>query len=228
MAKFPLLDFSLFRLYDFSTGNITGFLMKLAEGGPLFLLPFYFVCIHKLSIQTTAMLMIVITITVTMYGIFYGKISKKFTPLFLMIFSQVCLIISFAGLYTFIYPVTILIPALLMFFRGTGIGLFYPPNRNQVIASVPAGKEGQGSGYLRFIEQLGYILSIAIFETIFSEIIPEGEESLITISDKIPFSQLVSAFQVVFFIVAGVSVGIIALIIVFKRFKHKPFHDDPV
>lgn len=211
--KPKLLDFSLFRLKAFKIGNITGFLMKFCEGGPLFLLPFYFVIIQKLSLQMASFLMIVVPVIIMICGGLYGRYATRYPPSVFMAFGMLFLSFSFIGFFIAPVPVLFTVLASLMVVRGFGIGLFYPPNRTQVINAVPIGEEGIGSGFLRLVEQLGYILSIAVFETIFSEIVPMKDMSLASISQTTPIGIIVTAFHAVFILGSGITVMILGIII---------------
>lgn len=211
------LDVSLFRSKNFKFGNIVAFLMKLSEGGPLFLLPFYLVIIQNLDLQMASIIILVVPIVVIVFGYLYGKYSHLYSSSTYIISGMAFLILSFLGYYMATTPIMVILLIGIMVLRGSGIGLFYPPNRSDVICAVPRGKEGVGSGYLRMIEQLGYIISIALFETIFSEIIPMRDVSLASISHSSSVGVITSAFQAVFILAACIAALILVITLLTKQ-----------
>lgn len=216
-AKDPFLDTSLFKSKEFRNGTFVGFLMKLCEGGPLFFLPFYFIIVQNLDLRMTSVAILIVPIIVSVCGALYGKISSYFSFVTFMIIGTCFLFFSFIGFSYFQTPIFFFVLVGLMVFRGFGIGLFYPPNRTLVISTVPDSKEGIGSAYLRLFELLGYIVSIAVFETIFSEITPAEEISLLTVAQTAPDGCITQAFESIFVLGAVITVIIILILYVVQR-----------
>jgi hypothetical protein len=55
-----------------------------------------------------------------------------------------------------------------LFITGFSLGIFLPPNNNQIMSAAPANSPGVASGILRTLTNLGSVIGVAIFEILFS------------------------------------------------------------
>ncbi|MGC8992722.1 MAG: MFS transporter [Thermoplasmata archaeon] len=162
-----IIDFSLFKNYEYVTGNITGLLSYLIIGASLFMLPYYleYVLNYKEMIAGT----IIITVPVFM-GIgtpISGAIADKIgyykpsvTGFLLMVLGTVLLSLtsSNSSIIYVLFTLAIL---------GFGMGLFTAPNNSSVMSLSPPGKLSLVGGFLNMMRSLGNIFGIAVATFIF-------------------------------------------------------------
>jgi hypothetical protein len=55
-----------------------------------------------------------------------------------------------------------------LFITGFSLGIFLPPNNNQIMSAAPKDSPGMASGILRTLTNLGSVIGVAIFELTFS------------------------------------------------------------
>ena len=55
-----------------------------------------------------------------------------------------------------------------LFITGFSLGLFLPPNNNQIMSAAPKDSPGMASGILRTLTNLGSVIGVVIFEILFS------------------------------------------------------------
>ena len=98
-----------------------------------------------------------------------GKASDK------MVSSRLLCIIgaSISLIATIIFPFTMYFQGLwpvitFLFITGFSLGIFLPPNNNQIMSAAPKDSPGMASGILRTLTNLGSVIGVAVFEITFS------------------------------------------------------------
>ena len=65
-----------------------------------------------------------------------------------------------------------------LFISGFSLGIFLPPNNNQIMSAAPKDSPGIASGILRTLTNLGSVIGVAIFEIFFSLFFVEKNATL--------------------------------------------------
>ncbi len=160
--SYPMMDFKLYKIYDFSAGNITGFFSYYVLFGILFIMPFYLENIAKFSAFTAGSLLTPIPITMSLVAPIAGALSDKYGPpimtsigMLICSFATFCLI--FSGRSPDVAFLLIEFTAL-----GLGMGLFTPPNNSAVMGCVPDDRLGSAGGILNMMRASGRVFGIDI------------------------------------------------------------------
>ncbi|MGC8653470.1 MAG: MFS transporter [Candidatus Kryptoniota bacterium] len=160
--RYPMIDFQLFKKYDFSAGNITGFFSYYVLFGVLFIMPFYLENVANFSPFSAGAMLTPIPITMSLVAPLAGVLSDKYGPaimtssgMFLCTIACACLI--FCGTS----PDTIFLVSSFTVL-GLGMGLFTPPNNSSVMSSVPEERLGSAGGILNMMRASGRVFGIDI------------------------------------------------------------------
>ena len=167
--KFPLLNLKLFRIKSFTYPNLANFFVFMAANGTNFVLPFYLIYALGLSPEKAGLVLMAFPLTNMIMGPLAGKASDK------MISSRSLCILgaSISLIATIIFPFSMYFQGLwpvvtFLFITGFSLGIFLPPNNNQIMSAAPKDAPGVASGILRTLTNLGSVIGVAIFEIIFS------------------------------------------------------------
>lgn len=166
--KFPLLDLRLFRIKNFAYPNLGNFFVFMAANGTNFVLPFYLLYALGVSAEKAGLVLMAFPVINMIVGPFAGKASDKISSRLLCILGTsisltATIIFSFTMHFQGLWPVITF-----LFITGFSLGLFLPPNNNQIMSSAPKDSPGVASGILRTLTNLGSVIGVAIFEIIFS------------------------------------------------------------
>ena len=164
----PMVDFKLFKLSEFTFGNLAVMTSYIAMFTNSVLLPFYLQEILLYNSVKTGLIILsyalLLSITAPLAGRFAGKHGRKNITLCgaglyvisLLIFTlfneyaQEWMIICISGL------------------MGIGNGLFQSPSNNAILSKVPQNELGIASGILSLSRNMGQILGVAITITLFT------------------------------------------------------------
>ncbi len=157
---YPMMDFKLYKIYDFTTGNITGFFSYYVLFGILFLMPFYLENVAKFSAFTAGAMLTPIPITMSLIAPIAGTLSDRYGPalmtstgMFVSAAASFCLI--FSGMNPHAGVLIAEFAAL-----GLGMGLFTPPNNSAVMGCVPEERLGSAGGILNMMRASGRVFGI--------------------------------------------------------------------
>ena len=167
--KFPLLDLKLFRIKGFTYPNLANFFVFMAANGTNFVLPFYLMFALEISAEKAGVVLMAFPLINMIIGPLAGKASDK------MVSSRLLCIIgaSISLIATIIFPFTMYFQGLwpvisFLFITGFSLGIFLPPNNNQIMSTAPKDSPGMASGILRTLTNLGSVIGVAVFEITFS------------------------------------------------------------
>ena len=177
--KFPLLNLQLFRIKGFAYPNLANFFVFMAANGTNFVLPFYLIYALGISPEKAGLVLMAFPLINMITGPLAGKASDK------MISSRLlCIIGALISLIaTLIFPFSMYFQGLwpvimFLFITGFSLGLFLPPNNNQIMSAAPKDTPGVASGILRTLTNLGSVMGVAIFEILFSLFFSEKSENM--------------------------------------------------
>jgi MFS family permease len=200
----PIVDTALLASPGFLHASAVLFLVLVAFGGGVFLMPFYFEWSRKLDIDVVGLLLMIqpaATIVVSiMAGLALAETSRRAlcsvgVSLFAMGLGVFVVASGEAGLPVFIVGLCLM---------GAGQALFYPTLLQISMAGVPDRLAASASGLQASARSLAQLLGVALFETVFIGIFPAAQhaEAAAGASGAV-LLDMQSAFRVVF----GLGVG---------------------
>ncbi len=160
--EYPLLDFSLFRIRNFSVGIVAISILFFGLSASLFVLPYFLQGIKGLTAEESGYWMISIPILNTFIAPLAGKLSDRIDPKYLMCLGPLFFAVSLYRLtgidadvsyWRFFFE---LIP------MGAGMGLLMSPAYNVMMGSVPREKVGMANGTVRSINTLSQAMGVAV------------------------------------------------------------------
>ncbi|OIN98601.1 MAG: hypothetical protein AUJ49_13010 [Desulfovibrionaceae bacterium CG1_02_65_16] len=163
----PMLDFSLFRIWPFLSGNIVAFLSFLSMFTNAILLPFYLHGQQHLSPLATGLVLSSLPLSMAVSAPISGYLSERvnfatLTSIGLGIMSCGLFWLSLLGgdspLWRAYAGQVIL---------GLGAGVFMSPNNNSVLSSTPQDKVGLVGGVLALVRNVGMVTGIAVAISVF-------------------------------------------------------------
>ena len=148
--KFPLLNLKLFSIKSFTNPNLANFFVFMAANGTNFVLPFYLIYALGVSSEKAGLVLMAFPVINMITGPLAGKASDK------MISSRSLCIIgaSISLIATIVFQFTMYFQGLwpvimFLFISGFSLGIFLPPNNNQIMSAAPKDSPGIASGILR-------------------------------------------------------------------------------
>jgi len=196
----PLLDFSIFRFWNFTFANISNFFVFMAASGTNFILPFYLIQAKSLEEALAGIVLMSFSLVNMTVGPVAGRISDRISPRILCVAGTAislaaCLI--FAGTLKLqgLWPVL-----LFLITTGFSIGLFLSPNNNQIMTAAPQESHGMASGILRTVTNLGAVVGVGIFEIVYSA--SHHNKGIDAGNSQIPQDLLMSGFSHAFLLAA--------------------------
>lgn len=170
--KEPMMDLSLFRIRDFSTGVLSNLLSSLARGSASIVLVFYFQGALLEDALTAGIKIIPYSVAFVIAGPLSGYLSDQYGA---RKFATAGLVVSGIGFLLFsVLPLevpygTFVIPMIL---AGIGGGMFVAPNIASIMNSVPVTRRGIASGVSLTVVNTGFLLSIGISFAIMAQSMP--------------------------------------------------------
>jgi MFS family permease len=213
----PLFHIDLFRIRAFAAGNLANLMLSMSRGGMQFMLIIWlqgiWLPLHGYSYSQTPLWAGIYLVPLTfgflasapLAGILSDKFgAKAFTVGGSLLTAATFLVLVFVPV-NFTYWEFAVIIAL----NGFGTGLFAPPNRAELMNSVPANQRGAAGGMIATFQNSASVLSIGIFfslmvsglasklpSSMFSGLTAQGvpAANATTISHLPPIGVLFSAF----------------------------------
>jgi MFS family permease len=170
----PMFRLSLFKIREFTAGNVAGLLVSIARGGIQFMLIFWlqgiWLPLHGYSYDQTPLwagiFLLPMTAGFLVAGPISGILSDKFGSRGIATSGTAVFAASFVALM--LLPVNF--PywgfALLIALNGVGSGMFASPNSSSIMGSVPAADRGSASGMRSTFQNSGTAVSIGVVFTL--------------------------------------------------------------
>jgi MFS family permease len=166
----PLFRLDLFRIRQFTMGNIANFLASLARGGLQFILIIWlqgiWLPLHGYRFEETPLwagiYMLPLTAGFLAFGPASGFLSDRIGARVLATTGVVVAAIAFVGLLLLPIDFQFAIFALLIFTAGAGLGMFSAPNTAALMNAVPPPDRGVASGMNATTMNVGSTLSITV------------------------------------------------------------------
>jgi MFS family permease len=167
----PLFKISLFRIRAFAAGNVANLMLSMSRGGLQFMLIIWlqgiWLPLHGYSYSQTPLwagiylvpLTIGFLLSAPLAGVLSDKFgAKAFTTGGALLTALTFLLLIFVPVNFSYWEF-----ALVIAFNGFGMGVFAPPNRAELMNSVPANERGAAGGMIATFQNSASVLSIGIF-----------------------------------------------------------------
>ena len=207
----PLLDMSLFRFASFGFGSFAALAAWSMYSGGNFLFPFYLTMIHGLSSSMIGSIFLISSVVYIATSLYMGRLSDRIGRRVLCCAGMVS---AAAGLVFLAFTMGLpsLIPMMVyLAWVGVSMGTFVSPNNSLMLGSIPADNQGEASAASRAMQNLGMVLGVAIFETVFSAFIPSADLGSEQAVAGVPTNVLVMGFSAACLVGAAMCVASLIL-----------------
>ncbi len=188
--SFPMIDLSLFKIWAFLSGNMTGLLSFMANFSNTMLMPFYLSSVLGLSPSRIGLLMTPFPLLLAIVAPISGYLSEKMNPAILSTTGLTTTTLGLVWLAMLDTSSAMWEVAIGQAILGLGNGLFQSPNNNSVMSAVPPAKLGIAGGINSLVRNVGMVCGIAISVSIFETRQAAALAGLVTPT----FDQQVAAF----------------------------------
>ncbi len=169
-ATQPMMDFSLFHINLFWTGNTSLFLSSLARGATVFIMSWYFQTVLGDSPLTAGLKLLPLAVSILLVSPIAGLLSDRIGSRWLSIIGLSLTFVAQIWIATFSVTIPYLILAIIFIFLGIGFGLFNTPNTSAIMGCVPTNRRGIASGTRNMLFFTGQTMSIALSMVILSTV----------------------------------------------------------
>ncbi|HEY0936472.1 MAG TPA: MFS transporter [Trebonia sp.] len=170
----PMFRLSLFKIREFTSGNVAGLLVSVARGGIQFMLIIWlqgiWLPLHGYSYAQTPLWAGIFILPMTagflVSGPVSGILSDRFGSRGIASAGTAVFGAAFIGLTLLPVNFPYLAFALLTALSGIGSGMFASPNSSSIMGSVPASDRGSASGMRSTFQNSGTAVSIGVVFTL--------------------------------------------------------------
>ena len=165
--NYPLIDFNIFHIKQFTFGNLAVMMSYMAMFTNSILLPFYLQEILKLNALVAGLLILPYSVTLSFIAPVSGRLSGKYGSRYLTLAGPAVYIIALLIFTTFDKTTPMWEIVMASGIMGIGNGLFQSPSNNAIMTSVSKEELGIASGILALSRNMGNILGVAVTITLF-------------------------------------------------------------
>jgi len=167
----PLFKISLFKIRAFAAGNVANLMLSMSRGGMQFMLIIWlqgiWLPLHGYSYSQTPLwagiYLVPLTIGFLLSAPLAGVLSDKFGAKAFTVGGALLTGATFLALIFVPVNFSYWEFALVIALNGFGSGVFAPPNRAELMNSVPANERGAAGGMIATFQNSASVLSIGIF-----------------------------------------------------------------
>lgn len=167
-TEHPMLDFSLYRIRTFATGNIAALFSFIALFCMNVMLPFYMQDVLGFSAELTGYTMMMNPLIMAVVAPLSGWLSDKIGPNLLTTAGLAVNALGFALLNTLGTDESAWVIGLHLVLFGIGGGLFQSPNNSSIMGSVPKPRLGTAGGLNALVRNIGMVTGIAVSVSIYT------------------------------------------------------------
>ncbi|MBP3924818.1 MFS transporter [bacterium] len=165
--NYPLIDFSMFKIKEFTYGNLAVMTSYMAMFTNSVLLPFYLQEILRYNAFLSGLLILPYSVTLSVVAPISGRLSGKYGSRKLTLMGPAVYILALLIFTTFNKMTPMWLIVLASGIMGIGNGLFQSPSNNAIMTSVRKEELGIASGILALSRNMGNILGVAVTITLF-------------------------------------------------------------
>ncbi|MFB6489709.1 MAG: MFS transporter [Thermoproteus sp. AZ2] len=173
-AATPIFRLDLFKIRQFSFGVLSAFFLFMAQGANIFvlslLLQAIYLPLHGIPYEDTpfwaGVYLIPSSIASAAFAPIGGKLLNKLGARVVATVGAVLMAIGFELLAALPMSFSYALFAGIIFLIGMGSGLFMSPNLVSILSSVPSNLRSTASGVRASLQNIGTLMSFAIFMTL--------------------------------------------------------------
>ncbi len=161
--RHPLIDFNIFKNYNFTLISSINAIRAISLFGSLFIIPVFLENIMNYTPFTTGLIMMPAAIMVSISAPLFGKGTDRFGPKYFIVFGMLMTGISLIMYWNLSRQSSlwdIIFPSIL---RGIGLGMMYSPIMSSGLNSVKREQIPEASGLLPITMRLSAGFGIALF-----------------------------------------------------------------
>lgn len=224
-TRFPMLDFSLYRIRAFRIGNITALLSFVALFCSNVMMPFYLQNILGFSPEKTGYAMMVYPMVMAVVAPFAGWLSDKIGSSYLTTGGLLLNAIGFALLNTLSMKESMWVVALHLAIFGLGHGFFQSPNNSSVMGAVPRPQLGTAGGLNALVRNVGMVLGVSFSVTLLTFRMNQlsGHSGQVSAHESDP-ALMMQALHTVFW--AAFAICLVGVMLSSLRLKKQPQSSD--
>ena len=162
----PLVDLSLFKIEQWTWGNISGSLSYALMYGVLYVVPYFFEDVMGRTPAQAGLLTTPLPVGMMLLAPIAGRISDRFGSRGPTTVGMIVSTVASAGLVLISLQVSYVYLIAVLLLIGVGMGVFTPPNNSSVMGASPRNRLGVSSGILNMSRSLGQSFGIAYAFTI--------------------------------------------------------------
>ena len=167
--SYPLINFSMFKIRQFTFGNLAVLTSYMAMFTSTILLPFYLMEIMQFNALKAGLLILPYSATLTIIAPISGYLAGKYGGRYLTLAGPTVYIAALILFSMFNSNTQIWQIILASGIMGIGNGLFQSPSNTEILTSVHKKDLGIAGGILALSRNLGNILGVAVTITLFEE-----------------------------------------------------------
>ncbi|MEN6327297.1 MAG: MFS transporter [Syntrophomonas sp.] len=164
----PVLDFELFKIKNFSHGNLLGLAAYIAQTSVLFLIPFYMERLLHFSPSWSGLLMTIPPCSQAIIAPLAGTLSDRVGSRILTTGSFAVMTAAYLLLSTLDQTTNMFKICGGLLLMGIGMGSFGSPNNSSILGSIPREKAGYAGGFSATVRNFAFSLGTAGSVSIFS------------------------------------------------------------
>jgi EmrB/QacA subfamily drug resistance transporter len=170
----PLLNPKIFQVPVFTFAAFASLFAWAMFAGGNFLLPFYLTLIKGLESSIIGVLFLISSIAYIVTSPLIGKLSDRVGARILCSLGMLGTTLALL-FFVFTLGLASIFPIIIyLFLIGLSMGAFVPPNNSLTLGGIPEDILGAASAASRAFQNLGMVLGVAIYETIFSAVLPSS------------------------------------------------------
>jgi len=203
----PLCDFELFKNRSFLAASLAAAILMLAFAGTEFLLPFFFEGVLGYKSDFAGLLLAIPSVALIIFGPLSGALSDRIGSRVLATASAAFAVVTFFLISMYSETTSLLFIVLSLLCAGVALGVFFPPNMNQILGQSKKDEEGAGSSIMTTMKNVGQTVGVALMGTItiMTIVNNKGFNPKTPVMD-IPLGIFVEGFDVAILAAAGIAV----------------------
>lgn len=211
---------ALFQQQGFFLALLTLFLFQFVSSGVRFLMPFYLELSMGLSAVMSGVFMLIFPLSFAPTGVWAGHLADQIGSRALVLFALGMGALSCALYMGVLDQRNIWFFCVFMLSFGIVCALFTPPNNRLIMTSLPEIQRGEASALLPVALNMGSLLGIGFFETIFSMKFPSQETKALLemASNQETQYAIIEGFTTAFLYASIIFFGTFVFL-VFNRFR---------
>lgn len=164
----PLVDLTLFKIQEFSAGQLAGLFATMSLSSLTFLFPFYWQGMRGYSAEAAGVLMLPLPAALMVAAPISGRLSDRLGARGIATAGLLTLALALFLISRITVGMSVWNVLWRLLFLGAGLGMFTAPNNNAVMSSVPSQRRGIAAGLLGMFRFSGQSAGIAFAGVIFA------------------------------------------------------------